>query len=251
MPASVNSSRVHADEVLRRARYRAISTAGLGAALAGTSLASGAIVTGNNAGNGWVIDSMVGAAGGNQTASSFASNGSNGGANPFNKMRFKALKYDRSPPLRDARTMYFSAVNGGSKALFPVVSGAAINGTAVGNWGGGGAALIGSATYAGSWRKAAVGVVSATTFFTTTTFYLAFRFTESSITKYGWARIELTTSGGFRRNLLFKLQEWAYDDTGASINAGQLTPSAVPGGAGLAALAFGAAGLRGRRRSGN
>jgi len=41
---------------------------------------------------------------------------------------------------------------------------------------------------------------------------------------------------------------WSYDDTGAPIRIG---PTAVPGGAGLAALAFGAAGLRGRRRSRN
>jgi hypothetical protein len=39
---------------------------------------------------------------------------------------------------------------------------------------------------------------------------------------------------------------WSYDDTGAPITIG---PAAVPGSAGLAALAFGAAGLRGRRRS--
>jgi hypothetical protein len=42
---------------------------------------------------------------------------------------------------------------------------------------------------------------------------------------------------------------WSYDDTGNPITIGP--PSAVPGGAGLAALAFGAAGLRGRRRSRN
>jgi hypothetical protein len=41
---------------------------------------------------------------------------------------------------------------------------------------------------------------------------------------------------------------WSYDDTGNPITIG---PTAVPGGAGLAALAFGAAGLRGRRRSRN
>jgi MYXO-CTERM domain-containing protein len=41
---------------------------------------------------------------------------------------------------------------------------------------------------------------------------------------------------------------WSYDDTGAAIT---IAPTAIPGGAGLAALAFGAAGLRGRRRSRN
>jgi len=41
---------------------------------------------------------------------------------------------------------------------------------------------------------------------------------------------------------------WSYDDQG---NAITINPSPVPGGAGLAALAFGAAGLRGRRRARN
>lgn len=40
---------------------------------------------------------------------------------------------------------------------------------------------------------------------------------------------------------------WSYDDTGAPIT---INPSVVPGGAGLAALSIGAAGLRGRRRTG-
>lgn len=41
---------------------------------------------------------------------------------------------------------------------------------------------------------------------------------------------------------------WSYDDTGNPIT---ISPSAVPGGAGLMALAFGAAGVRSRRRSRN
>lgn len=41
---------------------------------------------------------------------------------------------------------------------------------------------------------------------------------------------------------------WSYDDTGNPIT---INPSAVPGGAGLMALAFGAAGVRSRRRSRN
>jgi MYXO-CTERM domain-containing protein len=46
------------------------------------------------------------------------------------------------------------------------------------------------------------------------------------------------------------VSRWAYEST---TGTGITTPtaSAVPGGAGLAALAFGAAGLRGRRRSRN
>jgi hypothetical protein len=42
---------------------------------------------------------------------------------------------------------------------------------------------------------------------------------------------------------------WSYQDDGSPITIGP--PSAVPGGVGLSALAIGAAGLRGRRRSRN
>jgi len=41
------------------------------------------------------------------------------------------------------------------------------------------------------------------------------------------------------------------EDTGVAITAGQISLTPVPGGSGLVALAFGAAGLRGRRRGRN
>jgi len=58
--------------------------------------------------------------------------------------------------------------------------------------------------------------------------------------RYGWIRISLgATAGGQPRSIV----DYAYEDTGAGINAGT-----VPGPAGLAALAMGAIGARGRRR---
>lgn len=58
--------------------------------------------------------------------------------------------------------------------------------------------------------------------------------------RYGWVRLSLgTTAGGQPRSIV----EYAYEDSGAGIQAG-----AVPGPAGLAALALGAIGVRSRRR---
>lgn len=58
--------------------------------------------------------------------------------------------------------------------------------------------------------------------------------------RYGWVRVSLgATAGGQPRSIV----EYAYENTGAGIQAG-----AVPGPAGLAALAMGAVGIRSRRR---
>ena len=83
--------------------------------------------------------------------------------------------------------------------------------------------------------------------------YLLFNFQASGSTYYGWIEILATTTGvtGGISGYSATLGRWAYDTSGTAITAGQIIPSAVPGGAGLAALAFGAAGLRGRRRSRN
>jgi hypothetical protein len=58
----------------------------------------------------------------------------------------------------------------------------------------------------------------------------------------GWAQLELTAAG-------IHIIDYAYDNTGAAITAGQGLPAgaAVPGAGGLAALACGAAGFRRRR----
>ena len=78
--------------------------------------------------------------------------------------------------------------------------------------------------------------------------YIGFRFNPSGSTElYGWANVTLTNGNGFGT---FVINEWAYDDSGSSIQTGQT--SAVPEPAtyalGLGALALGAAGLRRMRQ---
>jgi len=77
--------------------------------------------------------------------------------------------------------------------------------------------------------------------------YIGFRFNPSGTELFGWANVTLTNGNGFGT---FVINEWAYDDTGASIQTGQT--SAVPEPAtyalGLGALALGAAGLRRMRQ---
>ena len=79
------------------------------------------------------------------------------------------------------------------------------------------------------------------------TWYLLFKFKGgAAIGNYGWISFTANVNGFGNSSLTFT--GWGWDDSGATIGAG-VTASAVPGGTGLAALAFGAAGLRGRRRS--
>jgi MYXO-CTERM domain-containing protein len=77
--------------------------------------------------------------------------------------------------------------------------------------------------------------------------YIGFRFKPSGTMLYGWANVTLTEGSRYGT---FVINEWAYDDTGASIQTGQT--SAVPEPAtyalGLGALALGAAGLRRMRQ---
>jgi hypothetical protein len=72
---------------------------------------------------------------------------------------------------------------------------------------------------------------------------VSFKVIDHGNTYYGW--IDFETQQDASKNAILTIHAWAYS-TG-SITA----PSAVPGGAGLAALAFGAAGLHGRRRRRN
>jgi len=73
--------------------------------------------------------------------------------------------------------------------------------------------------------------------------YIGFQFNPSGTVLFGWANVTLTNGDGFGT---FVINEWAYDDTGASIQTG--ATSAVPEpatyAAGLGLLALGAAGLR-------
>ncbi|MGA1632270.1 MAG: hypothetical protein ACO4BU_09185 [Phycisphaerales bacterium] len=83
---------------------------------------------------------------------------------------------------------------------------------------------------------------AASLFSTVPTKYVGFRAWNGSDVHFGW--LEFTLSAGH-----YTISRWAYED---QVGVGLLTPgapSAVPGGAGLAALAIGAAGLRGRRRN--
>lgn len=72
-----------------------------------------------------------------------------------------------------------------------------------------------------------------------TTNIVGFKFVDStSATRYGWMRIAIGANYGTRT-----LVDYAWENSGSSIQAG-----AVPGPAGLAALALGAVGIRSRRR---
>ena len=79
--------------------------------------------------------------------------------------------------------------------------------------------------------------------------YLLFKFTDGAASgDYGWISFTANVNGFGSSSIT--ITGWGWDDSGATIGAG-VTASAVPGGTGLAALAIGAAGLRGRRRGRN
>ncbi|MFM1832400.1 MAG: hypothetical protein RLZZ461_716, partial [Planctomycetota bacterium] len=85
--------------------------------------------------------------------------------------------------------------------------------------------------------------------------YLLFQFDNNGQTNYGWIEIleSLTPTGDGLFGI--KLGDWAYDDSGVAITAGQTVSNSgggggtpvVPGPAGLAVLAMGAAGVRRKR----
>lgn len=84
--------------------------------------------------------------------------------------------------------------------------------------------------------------------FAGTSKYLLFSFVDSDIRNYGWIELTATTTGfsAGKSNYSATLGDWAYDDSGATILAGQV-PVPEPATATLAmggALVAGAAGLR-------
>lgn len=80
------------------------------------------------------------------------------------------------------------------------------------------------------------------------TWYLLFKFWGgANANTYGWISFNAFVDPASQDDSIV-VTGWGWDDSGAAIAAG-IGPVAVPGGAGLAALAMGAAGLRGRRRS--
>jgi hypothetical protein len=80
--------------------------------------------------------------------------------------------------------------------------------------------------------------------------YLLFDFNNSGTTNYGWLEIKALTTGVVgegQSNYSATLGTLAYDNSGATITAGQTVPVPEPSSAGLAmggALVAGAAGLR-------
>lgn len=78
---------------------------------------------------------------------------------------------------------------------------------------------------------------------------VGFRFLSGETSLYGWANVTATNGDGYGT---FTINNWAYDDTGSSILAGQTEATAVPEpaayAAGLGGLALGAAALRRRRQ---
>lgn len=74
--------------------------------------------------------------------------------------------------------------------------------------------------------------------------FIGFSFeTAAGSTRFGWAEVEEVKSKSF------KVVRWAYEDSGAGIEAGQTLGVPAPGVAGLFALAAGAAGVRRKRSS--
>ncbi|MGA0871391.1 MAG: hypothetical protein ACO38V_08840 [Phycisphaerales bacterium] len=145
------------------------------------------------------------------------------------------------------RTVSQSASVGNIAGGLPVAYGA--------NWGAPGR----SSTEFADWRAFGTGAPGGLNFSTSawsdfqqagdgSTWYLLFRFTQSSQAVYGWLAFTATIEGfGGSSSNFIRITGWGWDDTGALIGAG-FTGSAIPGGGALAALAAGAVGLRSRRR---
>jgi hypothetical protein len=80
------------------------------------------------------------------------------------------------------------------------------------------------------------------------TWYLLFKFWGgANANTYGWISFDAYVDPDSQNDSIV-VTGWGWDDSGAVIAAGA-GANPVPGGAGLAALAMGAAGVRGRRRS--
>ncbi|MFZ9936193.1 MAG: PEP-CTERM sorting domain-containing protein [Luteolibacter sp.] len=98
------------------------------------------------------------------------------------------------------------------------------------------------------------GINSGNAAFSGSSKYLLFSFDNSGTTNYGWIELTATTTGvsGGVSGYSATLGDWAYDDSGATILAGQtgqITAIPEPGPAALTmALVIGAAGLRRWRR---
>jgi hypothetical protein len=83
--------------------------------------------------------------------------------------------------------------------------------------------------------------------------YALFRFQDSLNTYYGWIHLSFSISGQFGDNPEFGpdllIHDWAYDDSGALLAAGEAPEPSNAISTGLAALALGAVGLRRWRKT--
>ena len=82
----------------------------------------------------------------------------------------------------------------------------------------------------------------------TVTAFFGFSFDNTALTgrNFGWGRIVITAAGGLPTS--FTLVDYAYDDSGAGIHAGDTGVVPEPGSAGLIGLLALAAGAGGMRR---
>jgi len=83
--------------------------------------------------------------------------------------------------------------------------------------------------------------------------YALFRFFDGPDTLYGWIHLSFSVDGLFGNNPAFGpdlfIQDWAYDDSGQFIAAGDAPEPGTAASFGLAALALGATGLRKWRKT--
>ena len=83
--------------------------------------------------------------------------------------------------------------------------------------------------------------------------YALFNFQDSGNTYYGWIHLSFSISGQFGDNPEFGpdllIHDWAYDDSGALLAAGEAPEPSNAISTGLAALALGAVGLRRWRKT--
>ncbi len=77
--------------------------------------------------------------------------------------------------------------------------------------------------------------------------YIGFDFKNGETTDYGWIKLSFTTTENGAAGS-FNIESYAYDDSGAAIQAGAGTPTPEPGTSSLALLAIGAAGITALRR---
>lgn len=238
-----------ADRSRRLGRYGALAAASA-AATAGLGTEADAAVVTSSAG--FVQTATVD----NSTPSSTLSAWGTGATLLNGKIRvfgFVSPTSSRAAGVRVVAGVSFARVGAGpSGPLAKFASGDDVNAGL--NWGGGFGVFMASyylgpfSGTTGAWSLGSDGLSGTQS----SRGFFAFRISDGgSDYYYGYFDLETSRSGTDpTSSLTITIHGWAYESTpGQQIVIGGAT--AVPGGAGLAALAFGAAGLRGRRRSRN